>query len=307
LKKLCKKTIECNMEASRENILNLLCASLQRNVLDVEDLKGVAMRYRERDVDAVIRTSALDLVVDALDQGIFTVEDLKEAARLGCRSGVGYGDGISRAQGENNVQFKDGDWICEVCENLNFARRKECHRDSCRAPRPLSMNREIHNRGGGETPWNAQALPSSNLSKPGDWNCEECGYLNFARRAECNSKSCKAPRPVRGRGISSRVGQTSRGSGGWGKSRVERGGDWNCGKCEFMNFARRTECKDCGEPRDESTAGQPGAQRYNPYGQSNNRERPGDWVCKECNMMNFSRRDVCHRTSCKAPRPEIIS
>jgi len=297
------------MLASRENILNLLCASLQRDIIVVEDLKGVAMRYREQDVDAVLRTSALDLVVDALHQGIFTVEDLKEAARLGCQSGSSYGDGIRRARAENNVEFEDGDWICDVCGNLNFARRKECHRDSCRAPRPLD-NREMHDRGGGDMSWDDRAppvRPSSKLpTRPGDWNCEECGYLNFARRTECNSNNCRAPRPVGGGGSSSRVDPSSRGHGGWGKSRVEREGDWNCRRCAFSNFSRRTECKECGEPRDESTIGHTGAQRYNPYKQPNNRERPGDWVCQECNMNNFAFRDVCHRASCKAPRPEVF-
>jgi len=297
------------MEASRENILNLLCASLQRNVLVVEDLKGVAMRWREQNVDTVIRSSALDLVVDALHHGIFTVEDLKEAARLGCQTGSSYGDGIRPARGEHNVKFEDGDWICDACGNLNFARRKECHRDSCRAPRPFDYSRDRHDRAGGVS-WDDHAPPvrtsSKPPSRPGDWNCDECGYLNFARRTECNSNNCKAPRPEGVGGSSSRVEPSSRGPGGWGKSGVERGGDWSCGKCAFRNFARRTECKECGEPRDESTRGHTSAQRYNPYEQPNNRERPGDWVCQECNMNNFARRDVCHRTSCKAPRPEVF-
>ena len=30
-----------------------------------------------------------------------------------------------------NVEFKEGDWYCLVCKNLNFGRRKECNK--CKA------------------------------------------------------------------------------------------------------------------------------------------------------------------------------
>ena len=30
--------------------------------------------------------------------------------------------------------------------------------------------------------------------RKGDWDCEECGNMNFAKRTRCNK--CSAPRPV---------------------------------------------------------------------------------------------------------------
>jgi len=272
------------MQARRDNVLDLICASLQRNVIDVEDLKRVAMNYQDKNVDGFLRASALDLVVDGLDEGIFTVEDLKEAARRGVDRGSGYSGRMPPASADSTVPFETGDWLCAECGNHNFARRKECHRSSCGAPRPLRSSN--------------QPLRSS------DWKCDDCGEVNFARRSVCFNNACMKPRPSMGEGTSARMERSD--TGGWGKARGPRarGGDWNCGSCGFRNFARRSECKDCGEPRSDNSTESAGAQRYNPYEETSKQGRPGDWVCQACDMVNFARRDKCHRNSCRAPRPE---
>ncbi|AQL02221.1 Ran BP2/NZF zinc finger-like superfamily protein [Zea mays] len=35
----------------------------------------------------------------------------------------------------------------------------------------------------------------------------------------------------------------------------------------------------------------------------NNQRKPGDWNCKNCQHLNFSRRDYCQR--CRDPRPDL--
>ena len=89
--------------------------------------------------------------------------------------------------------------------------------------------------------------------KAGDWDCPECGFMNFASRYEC--KQC---------------GTAGGGGGGGGRERSferrgpvdpydrygrenrdgreMRPGDWNCPECNFSNFASRTECKRCSTP-----------------------------------------------------------
>jgi len=264
------------MRYTRKSILDLLCASLQRNIVDVEDLKDVAALYREQDMG--LRSCSLNFVVEALRDDIFNVDELKEAARISIAEKLGnrgMGGRPRDSRGERNADLQPGDWLCDKCGHHNFARRTECQREFCKAPRPGTTSRS---------------------ARPGDWDCEKCGEMNFAYRTECHRTDCKAPRPVGGAEAPERSG---RGAGGYGKALDD--GDWNCDKCGTMNFARRTECFNnaCKAPR---TEGSSGGGRAAPFGEPN--LRPGDWVCQECDMVNFARRTVCHRTSCMKPRPE---
>jgi hypothetical protein len=71
-------------------------------------------------------------------------------------------------------------------------------------------------------------------------------------------------------------------------------GDWRCGDCNFVNFARRTSCKECGSERPAREIG----------GGSNIEEsgRPGDWNCPSCNYHNFAYRSECGR--CGEEKPQ---
>ena len=94
-----------------------------------------------------------------------------------------------------------------------------------------------------------------------DWDCPKCNNSNFSFRKECNR--CGEPRPGGGGGNRDSGGRNfDRGSrdrrDGGGRrdfNRSSRGrdnfqdGDWYCPKCNNSNFARRTECNRCGEPR----------------------------------------------------------
>jgi len=277
------------MKYTRRSILDLLCASLQRNIVDVEDLKDVASLYREQDM--ALRSCSLNFVVEALKDDIFNVDELREAARISAADRDRYRDSRGRPRDirdDRSPALQPGDWLCEKCGHHNFARRTECQREFCKAPRPPRP---------------------SQIPRPGDWDCEKCGEMNFSFRTECHKADCQAPRPAGGGQPSARVAgppsvrragpPPGHGAGGYGKA-LENG-DWNCDKCGTVNFARRTECFNnaCKAPRSEGSSG---GGRFNPYDGQN--LQPGDWVCKECDMVNFARRTVCHRSSCMKPRPE---
>ena len=96
----------------------------------------------------------------------------------------------------------------------------------------------------------------------GDWDCPKCQNSNFAFRTECNR--CGEPKGHgggRGRSDDRRGGRDDRGyqsrdrQGGRferndrGRGDNRGGSDWDCPKCQNSNFAFRTECNRCGEPK----------------------------------------------------------
>ncbi|RPG72899.1 MAG: hypothetical protein CBD01_007310, partial [Euryarchaeota archaeon TMED141] len=124
----------------------------------------------------------------------------------------------------------------------------------------------------------------------------------------------------RGRGRDDRRGGRDRfQSNDRGRGRDDRrnGGDWSCPKCNNSNFAFRTECNMCGEPRgdtprkprddrggyDRRGGNDRGRDRFqsNDRGRGrDNRRSGGDWDCPKCNNHNFSFRTECN--SCGEPR-----
>merc|ERR1719213_1115434 len=137
----------------------------------------------------------------------------------------GMPTGVNPMQGGagGNTSLMPVDWICDVCENNNFARRRECRR--CGTPRSqTSTTIDERSQGhwvprGGQRasapaltplalPPGAAAPPGGNLVisaapsgpvaggaaayVPGDWLCGSCGNHNFQWRTEC--KRCNAPR-----------------------------------------------------------------------------------------------------------------
>merc|ERR1711871_1139022 len=66
------------------------------------------------------------------------------------------------------------------------------------------------------------------IKRPGDWFCEICGDLQFARNTECR-KCSKGPRP----------------ESHWGPAMD----DWTCLMCGDVQFARNKKCRACGAKR----------------------------------------------------------
>lgn len=82
-----------------------------------------------------------------------------------------------------------GDWICPNCSDLQFARNTECRK--CGTPKPEDDGAlAAAGAFGGKGAFGGQA------EKPGDWYCESCGDLQFARNVVC--RKCGAAKPQEG-------------------------------------------------------------------------------------------------------------
>ncbi|KAG1305071.1 hypothetical protein G6F64_008683 [Rhizopus arrhizus] len=84
---------------------------------------------------------------------------------------------------------------------------------------------------------------------------------------------------------------------GGGGNNGARAGDWNCSACSASNYARRTECFKCNEPRPEGAGGGFGGERRPPRAR-----RDGDWDCSGCGAVNFASRNECFK--CQAPKQD---
>ncbi|XP_057510384.1 uncharacterized protein LOC130792827 [Actinidia eriantha] len=149
------------------------------------------------------------------------------------------------------------------------------------------------------------------MSRPGDWNCRSCQYLNFQRRDSC--QRCKEPRSGERGDYGSFGGRGGGGSSfGFSTGPDVRPGDWYCnvGNCGAHNFASRSSCFKCGAFKDDLPFGGfdgdiPRARGFGlggGGGSSRSGWKSGDWICtrSECNEHNFASRMECFR--CNAPR-----
>lgn len=84
---------------------------------------------------------------------------------------------------------QDGDWDCEDCGNVNFARRNVCNR--CSKARPQNLATAKKRKLGVEI-GKAAAEKSRGLFSADDWQCNKCLNVNWARRQSCNV--CNAPK-----------------------------------------------------------------------------------------------------------------
>merc|ERR1712179_635900 len=107
-----------------------------------------------------------------------------------------------------------------------------------------------------------------------------------------------------------------RGGGGYNSPR-SRPGDWNCGECQFSNFASRNSCYKCNASKEDGgmSRGGGGGGRYGGGGGSGGggyrrrdssrspprggggggSRRPGDWFCSQCQFSNFASRERCFK------------
>lgn len=70
-------------------------------------------------------------------------------------------------------------WICQGCNNFNYESRKNCNR--CKIPKnPLKRTVIMDNKG------NLVIGNLVNTNHKDDWNCYNCGNVNYAFRLNCN-------------------------------------------------------------------------------------------------------------------------
>ncbi|XP_062214797.1 zinc finger protein VAR3, chloroplastic-like [Phragmites australis] len=63
-------------------------------------------------------------------------------------------------------------------------------------------------------------------------------------------------------------------------------GDWNCPKCDFLNFAKNIKCLRCNGEFQERYQLLHEDQEHLPL-------KKGDWICKKCNFLNFAKNTRC--------------
>ncbi|KAM0898861.1 hypothetical protein ACQ4PT_021673 [Festuca glaucescens] len=63
-------------------------------------------------------------------------------------------------------------------------------------------------------------------------------------------------------------------------------GDWNCPKCNFLNFAKNIRCLRCDGEFQERYRLMHEDQDHLPL-------KKGDWICKRCNFLNFAKNTRC--------------
>merc|ERR1711942_81466 len=143
---------------------------------------------------------------------------------------------------------------------------------------------------------------SSSRSRPGDWNCGECQFSNFASRTSCYKCNASKGGGGGGGGRSRYGGGGDRGGGGGGGRHP---GDWDCPECQFMNFGSRDECLKCRARRGGGGGGyrRRDSSRSPPRGGGGGgSRRPGDWYCSQCQFSNFASRERCFK--CAASKGE---
>ncbi|GAB2258288.1 hypothetical protein Droror1_Dr00014448 [Drosera rotundifolia] len=89
--------------------------------------------------------------------------------------------------------------------------------------------------------------------KRGDWICQRCSFMNFAKNMKC--LECNEPRPK---------GQLT-------------GGEWECPQCNFFNYGRNLVCLkcDCKKPGADSFKSVPhgGGWAYSAYSRNSNADK----------------------------------
>ena len=150
-----------------------------------------------------------------------------------------------------------GDWQCTYCDNVNWAKRTQCHK--CQRPRPqVAPTIPMGGRGSGRLGQNPVSSASSTYLDPRheglarrtseiDWRCPTCDFINLSGRLTCNQ--CRVAIP--GDGYAAMHGGSL---AGYERLRPPVGAgivcrdsafDWRCPHCRQQNCAGRWFCEWC--------------------------------------------------------------
>jgi len=209
--------------------------------------------------------------------------------------------------GGGGGNMKPGDWICANCQDHQYARNETCRR--CGAAKPPNAAAACGALGGGNgfaaQPLVAAAAGAAAMGgKPGDWVCQACGDLQFARNASC--RRCGGPKPADA-GMGGGMAMAPMGGLAMAPMAMPGGmkpGDWSCPACGDHQFARNETCRRCGGPKPAGGAqvspAMAGGAGFG-LGRPAQEMKPGDWHCPSCQDLQFARNTACRK--CGTPKP----
>merc|ERR1719203_2112513 len=100
---------------------------------------------------------------------------------------MGMGMGMAMGMGMGNPNMKPGDWMCPSCSNHVFARNSACPK--CGESKPEGAGAAGMQGGTGMGMGAGGGLKILSMGgpvpKPGDWDCPNCGDLQFAKNLIC--------------------------------------------------------------------------------------------------------------------------
>jgi len=153
-------------------------------------------------------------------------------------------------------------------------------------PGPLALGGPGHMGGGSGAP-----------VRTGDWHCPKCGNLNYDRREQCNMRDCDFEKKDLD-DYSSGMGMGGYLPGGANigpRGPEPRPGDWDCPRCQNINFSHRNRCNG-------KTSGvacnlrKPEFDKFSvAFLRNKEMRQPGDWACFRCGNINFPIRDTCNK------------
>ncbi|KAJ3697697.1 hypothetical protein LUZ61_001402 [Rhynchospora tenuis] len=157
-----------------------------------------------------IKESVKKLMGDMVELGLKQLDPTDDKS-LQSEKAVSKHGGLNRHQmDKDQLPMKHGDWICPVCNFMNFAKNMKCLKCNSESEERYSILREEQ-----------EHLPL----KAGDWVCQKCNFLNFAKNTEC--LQCHG-KPT---------------------NRSLNAGEWECHSCYYVNFRRNQYCRKCGWKR----------------------------------------------------------
>lgn len=123
------------------------------------------------------------------------------------------------------------------------------------------------------------------MSRPGDWKCNSCNYLNFASRRTCRGCGINKPNVPANSVLM-----------------FNRSSDWHCPNCNDLQFGRNKTCRMCGTNNPNNPVKKIPTKSKNPKSgpPEGIPKRADDWTCGNCGDYQFARNVKCR--SCNTPK-----